>query len=83
MWFSCSKEGSGDWAFCFIGQRRRVWSLLSGNSIVKMVKGLFVLYVVFRAGFILRLAFISVPWQLLLCFWVDISAFPIDEQRVF
>jgi hypothetical protein len=48
-----------------------------------MVKGLFVLYVVFRAGFILRLAFISVPWQLLLCFWVDISAFPIDEQRVF
>ena len=55
-------------------------SLLSGNSIDKMVGGLFVLYVVFLAGLILRLTFICVPWQLLWCSWVDISVLPIDEQ---
>ncbi len=43
-------------------------SLFSCNSICKMAGGLFVLYVVFRAGLILRLAFICVPWQLLWCF---------------
>jgi hypothetical protein len=53
---------------------------LSGNPIGKMVVGLFVLQVVVRAGLILRLTFICVPWQLLWCFWVDISVFPIDEQ---
>jgi hypothetical protein len=48
---------------------------LSGNLICKMVGGLFVLYVVFRSGLILRLGFICVPWQLLWCSWVDISVF--------
>ena len=75
---------AGIWQFVLSGREEGLGccskqSLLSGNSIGKMVGGLFVLYVVVRAGLILRLTCICVPWQLLWCSWVDISVFPIDE----
>jgi hypothetical protein len=35
---------------------------MPSNAIGKMVRGLFVMYVVFLMGLILRLAFTNVPW---------------------
>jgi hypothetical protein len=66
MWFNSSnKEGSGFGQFVLSGREEGYGCcskevLLSGNLIVNMLRGLFVLYIVFRTGLILRLTFISV-----------------------
>ena len=57
--------------------------LLAGNTISKVVSGVFVFCGVLRSDLILCMVFISVSWQILWCSWADINNFAIDGCCVF